>query len=213
MPLVMTALSVGFSPRKVNDPKRQDAIANGQFILIKQSVYEAIGGHESVKDQIVEDKAIAEQVKWNGYRLILADGMQVAQTRMYTSLPEMWEGWTKNIYLGLRDRPSLLWLGVFGAFIALLAALFLPTWPLTGIFWYLNGGGWRAATLILESMSLWAYLFFVRAQVAQRMKFSRWYAFTTPLGAAIFAAMMITSAFRVLSGKGVIWKGRSYTPK
>ncbi|HKI53016.1 MAG TPA: glycosyltransferase family 2 protein, partial [Anaerolineales bacterium] len=116
MPLVMTALSVGFSPRKVNDPSTKDAIANGQFILIKRSVYDAIGGHESVKDNIVEDKAISEQVKWNGYRLIVADGMKVAKTRMYTSLPEMWEGWTKNIYLGLRDQAGLLWLGVFGAF-------------------------------------------------------------------------------------------------
>ena len=33
MPLVMTALSVGFSPRKVNDPSRRDAVADGQFIL------------------------------------------------------------------------------------------------------------------------------------------------------------------------------------
>jgi hypothetical protein len=55
-------------------------------------------------DQIVEDKAISEQVKWNGYRLIVADGTRVASTRMYTSLPEMWEGWTKNVYLGLHDR-------------------------------------------------------------------------------------------------------------
>ena len=111
MPLVMTALSVGFSPRKVNDPKTRDAIANGQFIFIKRSVYDAIGGHESVKDQIVEDKAISEQVKWNGYHLVVADGMQVLSTRMYTSLPTMWEGWTKNIYLGLRDHPSMLLLG------------------------------------------------------------------------------------------------------
>src|SRR5258706_15816350 len=79
MPLVMTALSAGFSPRKVNDPNKKDAIANGQFILIKRSVYNAIGGHESVKDKIVEDKAISEQVKWNGYRLIVADGMKVVR--------------------------------------------------------------------------------------------------------------------------------------
>ena len=39
LPLVMTALSVGFSPRKVNDPARSDAIANGQFIMIKRTVY------------------------------------------------------------------------------------------------------------------------------------------------------------------------------
>ncbi len=88
MPLVMTALSVGFSPRKVNDPNTRDAIANGQFILIKRTVYDAIGGHEKLKNQIVEDKAISEQVKWNGYRLIVADGRGIAQTRMYTDLPD-----------------------------------------------------------------------------------------------------------------------------
>jgi chlorobactene glucosyltransferase len=213
MPLVMTALSVGFSPRKVNDPARKEAIANGQFILIKRSVYDVIGGHESVKDQIVEDKAISEQVKWNGFRLIVADGSQVTQTRMYTSLPEMWEGWTKNIYLGLRDQTSLLWLGVFGAFVALLAALFLPIWPFLGIRWFLNGGGWKAFAVIAESLLLWTYLIYVRAEVSHKMKIARWYAFTTPLGSAVFAAMMLTSAFRVLTGKGVSWKGRLYSPR
>jgi len=213
MPLVMTALSVGFSPRKVNDPKRKDAIANGQFIMIKRSVYDAIGGHESVKDQIVEDKAISEQVKWNGYHLVVADGYAVARTRMYTSLPEMWEGWTKNIYLGLRDQPSLLVLGVFGAFLLLIATLFLPIWPLLGLLWYLQGGGWLAATVIAKSLILWVFLIYVRARVAEAMDISAWYAFTTPLGAAVFAAMMLTSTWKVLSGKGVTWKGRMYTPK
>jgi chlorobactene glucosyltransferase len=213
MPLIMTALSVGFSPRKVNDPERKDAIANGQFILIKRAVYNAIGGHESVKDQIVEDKAIAERVKWNGYRLVVANGYAVARTRMYTSLPEMWEGWTKNIYLGLRDQPSLLVLGVFGAFVLLIAALFLPIWPLLGFFWYQQGGGWLAAAVITKSLILWIFLIYMRARVAQAMDISLWYAFTTPLGAAVFAAMMLTSTWRVLSGRGVTWKGRMYTPK
>ncbi len=213
MPLVMTALSAGFSPRKVNDPTRKDAIANGQFILIKRSVYDAIGGHGSVKDQIVEDKAIAEQVKWNGYRLIVADGMKVARTRMYTSLPEMWEGWTKNIYLGLRDRPSLIWLGVFGAFLALFVAIILPLWPVLGLLWYFKNGGWLGLTVLLESLLLWMYVIKMRVRVAQKMEISPWYAFTLPLGAAVFAAMMITSAVRVISGKGVTWKGRMYAPK
>ena len=210
MPIVMTALSVGFSPRKVNDPKSKDAIANGQFILIKRPVYDAIGGHESVKDQIVEDKAIAEQVKRNGYRLIVADGSAVAQTRMYTSLPEMWEGWTKNIYLGLSDQPSLLLLGVFGAFLLLVTALVLPLWPLFGILWYSQGGGWLALTVIAKSLTLWALVIYARARVASGMGISAWYALTLPLGAAVFAAMMFTSAWRVLSGKGVAWKGRMY---
>jgi len=213
MPIVMTALSVGFSPRKVNDPKSKDAIANGQFILIKRPVYDAIGGHESVKDQIVEDKAIAEQVKRNGYRLIVADGSAVAQTRMYTSLPEMWEGWTKNIYLGLSDQPSLLLLGVFGAFLLLVTALVLPLWPLFGILWYSQGGGWLALTVIAKSLTLWALVIYARARVASGMGISAWYALTLPLGAAVFAAMMFTSAWRVLSGKGVAWKGRMYNAR
>jgi chlorobactene glucosyltransferase len=213
MPIVMTALSVGFSPRKVNDPNSNDAIANGQFILIKRSVYEAIGGHKSVKDQIVEDKAIAEQVKWNGYRLIVANGYSVARTRMYTSLPEMWEGWTKNMYLGLSDRPSLMLLGVFGAFLALVAALILPVWPLLGFFWYLQGGGWLALTVMAESLMLWTIVIYTRVRVSTGMGISPWYALTLPLGAAVFAAMMFTSTWRVLSGKGVTWKGRLYSQK
>ncbi len=213
MPIVMTALSVGFSPRKVNDPNTKDAIANGQFILIKRSVYDAIGGHESVKNQIVEDKAIAERVKWNGYRLVVSNGYAVARTRMYTSLPEMWEGWTKNIYLGLSDRPSLLLLGVFGAFILLVAALVLPLWPLLGVFWHMNGGGGMALGVVAQSIMLWAIVIYVRARIAVGMGISLWYAFTLPLGAAVFAAMMFVSTWRIASGKGVPWKGRMYQTK
>jgi chlorobactene glucosyltransferase len=210
MPLIMTALSVGFSPRKVNDPATKDAIANGQFIMIKRSVYDAIGGHEKVKDKIVEDKAISEAVKWNGYRLIVADGTQVARTRMYTSLPEMWEGWTKNIYLGLREQPSLLALGVFGAFLAVMASLVLPAWSLWGLHWSFHGGGWMASAVIIESLLLWGYLIYARAQIATKMEISPWYAWTTPLGAAVFGAMMFTSAWKVITRRGVTWKGRVY---
>jgi chlorobactene glucosyltransferase len=213
MPIVMTALSVGFSPRKVNDPDTKDAIANGQFILIRRSVYDAIGGHERIKDQIVEDKAIAEQVKWNGYRLIVANGNSMARTRMYTSLSEMWEGWTKNIYLGLSDRPSLMILGAFGAFLALVAALILPLWPVLGLLWYLQSDSWFALTVIAESLILWAIVIYARARVSTGMGLSPCYALTLPLGAALFAAMMFTSAWKIFSHTGVSWKGRMYTRK
>jgi len=213
MPLVMTALSVGFSPHKVNDPQTRDAIANGQYILIKRTVYDAIGGHEKLKNQIVEDKALAEQVKWHGYRLIVADGRGIAQTRMYTDLPSLWEGWTKNIYLGLSDKPAMLLLGAFGAFLALMAAIFLPVWPLLGLLWYVNSGGWMALGVLLQSLAVWAALVFARMQVNAKMGIPRWYALTTPLGAGSFAAMMFTSTFNVLSGQGVTWKGRKYDPK
>jgi chlorobactene glucosyltransferase len=207
LPLVFTGLSFGFPARRVNDPEKPDAIANGQFILIKRAVYQAVGGHTAVRDRIDEDKALAEVVKGAGYRLVLADGRQLARTRMYTSLAEMWEGWTKNIYLGLRDR---LWLLTFGAAMGLIGALVLPLWLLAGFLWLAASGGWSAAVVAGEASLLWAYLLWQRARAASAFGISPLYAFTLPLGALVFTAMMFASAYKVISGRGVEWKGRRY---
>ncbi|MEZ0395030.1 MAG: glycosyltransferase family A protein [Anaerolineales bacterium] len=210
LPLVFTALSVGFSPRKVNDPQRKDAIANGQFIFIRRAVYEAVGGHAAIRDSIVEDKDLAVLVKGAGYRLVMADGRQVAATRMYTSLPEMWEGWTKNIFLGLKSSAGMLLLGALGAFLSLMAALALPLWLAGGLAWYAAGGGSAALVVAGEAALLWGYLIFWRVLALRGMDVPRLYALTVPLGAAVFAAMMFASAWKVLSGQGVTWKGRRY---
>jgi chlorobactene glucosyltransferase len=208
LPLVFTALSVGFSPRRVNDPKYPEAVANGQFILIRRSVYHAVGGYESIRGQVVEDKALAEQVKRSGYRLVVGDGRQVASTRMYTSLNEIWEGWTKNIYLGMRDRVGLL---LVGAVVGLVGALLLPAWLLAGAAWYFTSDAAEAALIAAQAAVLWMVLLAVRARASQAFGISGWYAFTLPLGALIFTAMMLASAYKVISGQGVTWKGRRYT--
>lgn len=208
LPLVFTALSVGFPAERVNDPHKPDAIANGQFILIRRSVYEALGGHQAVRGEIAEDKALAALVKGAGFHLILGDGRQLADTRMYTSLPEIWEGWVKNIYLGMQDRLGLL---LVGAVVGIAAALALPLWTILSVAWAIFGGGWIAVLVAVESLALWGYLLFKRHAVNRAMEISTWYGLTLPLGALIFTAMMLTSAYRVFSGKGVRWRGRTYT--
>ncbi len=210
LPLVMLALSVGFSPRKVNDPNRKDAIANGQFIFISRGVYEAVGGHAAIKKSIVEDKDLAVLVKGKGYRLVVADGREVASTRMYTSLAEMWEGWTKNIYLGLKDDRGLLLLGVFGAFLALWRrCCYRPGG--SGVVLTVTGSSLEGSVVLIEALALWGYLIFWRVLASRGLGIPAWYALTTPLGAGVFGAMMLTSAWNVLSGKGVTWKGRTYS--
>jgi hypothetical protein len=210
LPLVMTAISAGFSPRKVNDPDTRDAIANGQFIFIQRDVYEKTGGHSAIRESIVEDKDLALLIKHSGYRLIIADGRDLAATRMYTSFPEMWEGWTKNIFFGLRGSKSMLLLGAFGAFLALAASLLLPLWGLAGLVWWSAGGGSEALIVVAGAGLLWSYLIFWRVLASRGMGISGWYALTTPLGAGIFATMMLASTWKVLSGRGVTWKGRRY---
>ncbi len=209
-PLVFTALSVGFSPRRVNDPRLPDAIANGQFILIRRSVYEAVGGHAAIRHSIVEDKDLAERVKRQGYRLLLVDGEAVAKTRMYTSLSEIWEGWTKNMYLGLRDNPWRLGLGIFGALLGLAAGLLLPFWIIGGFLWAWQHPQAGNFLIPAEALIAWFYLLFWRIRVALHLNVPLWSTLFTPLGALLFSAMMFTSAWNVLSGRGVRWKGRIY---
>lgn len=207
LPLVFTALSFGFPARRVNDPSKPEAIANGQFILIKSQVYTAVGGHAAVRERIDEDKALAEVVKRAGFRLIMADGRRVARTRMYTSLAEIWEGWTKNIYLGLRDR---LWLLLLGAVVGLLGALLLPFWLGAGLVWFVTSADPVSALVSLEALIVWLHLLAVRLQACRAFQISPLYAFSLPLGSLLFTGMMLASAFNVLSGKGVTWKGRRY---
>jgi chlorobactene glucosyltransferase len=210
LPLVLTALAFGFPPARVNDPRRRDAIANGQFILIRREVLDALGGYASIKSEIAEDKAIAERVKGHGFRLVLADGRAVARTRMYASFAALWEGWTKNIYVGLRNRLPLLVLGVLGVGLLLLASLGLPLWTVAALAWSASGGGPAALAVLGESLVLWAAILFARARAAVTMGIPEVYALTTPLGAAVFAAMMLASAWKVISGSGVLWRGRRY---
>jgi chlorobactene glucosyltransferase len=207
LPLVFLGLSFGFPVERVNDPSRPEAISNGQFILIRRSVYDQIGGHAAVKDRIDEDKALAILVKRAGFHLILADGRKVASTRMYTSLPEMWEGWTKNIYLGLLDR---LWLLLFGALLGVLVSILLPVWLVGGLIWLTTSGSSFAVAVGIEALILWSYLLGRRLEASQAFGIPAWYAFTFPLGALVFTAMMFTSAYDVISGLGVSWKGRRY---
>lgn len=208
MPLVFTALSVGFPADRVNDPSKPDAIANGQFILIRRSVYDSVGGHQAIRGEIAEDKALAVLVKGSGYHLVLGDGRQVAQTRMYTSFPEIWEGWTKNIYLGLQDR---LWLLGIGALIGLVGALALPLWTVLSFARAGSSGSWMAGLAAAQSLLVWSYLVYQRVKACRALHINSWYALTLPLGALVFTLMMFTSTYKVLTGQGITWRGRSYS--
>jgi chlorobactene glucosyltransferase len=206
-PLVFTALSIGFPFERVNDPSKPDAIANGQFILIRKEAYQGAGGHAAVRERIDEDRALAAAVKGAGYRLLIANGWEVASTRMYTTFAEIWEGWTKNIYLGMQGKLGLL---TFGAFVGLLGALVLPVWLLLGIFWILVGGGTAAWVVTLQALLAWAFLLYYRVRAADAFEIPRWYALTLPLGSLMMTAMMFASTYKVLSGQGVSWRGRTY---
>jgi len=185
----------------------RDAIANGQFLLFKRTTYDAIGGHDSVKDEVVEDLALAQGVMRAGHRLSLRLGETAFATRMYRSLGELVAGWSKNIFTaGLqtvspRLRPFVaptsvlvgggLWLAPP---LALLAAL--AGFGGDGLLW------WSAAAVS------WSAIFWVAFTV--RMGAPFYYGLLYPLGASVGRFIFLRSWRR---GRNVEWKGRAYRVK
>ncbi len=83
IPFVYSRLAERYSFARVNDPGLQDAAANGQFLLIRRDVYDAIGGHEAVRARVLEDVALARLVKASGRNIFFGPGQGIVRTRMY----------------------------------------------------------------------------------------------------------------------------------
>ncbi len=73
-------------------------LAVGQFMLFRRLAFEAIGGYAAVRHHAVDDVAVARRLVGHGFRWRLADGSRHISTRMYRSLSEAIDGFTKNIF-------------------------------------------------------------------------------------------------------------------
>jgi len=203
MPSVFLAILGGTGPiGDVGDPAKPDvALFNGQYIMASRVAYEGIGGHGAVRNEIAEDLELARRFKRDGrFRIALTGSDGVAHTRMYHSLREIWDGFTKNFALGLRGRP--LW----GAIAACALACISPVSQLTFIA-ALVTGRWIDAVALAVAMLL------VLTVVAFQMRLMRvpassvlWY----PLGTAFTVAVLAASIALFASGRGVVWRGRRY---
>ena len=105
IPYIYVRLAKLFSYDNVNDPKSPAAAANGQFLMVRRDVYDAIGGHAGVAGEVLEDVAIAMRVKAAGHRIWFASGKGIVRVRMYRSFDAMWQGWKKNLYRLIGGTP------------------------------------------------------------------------------------------------------------
>jgi len=105
IPYIYLRLAKQFSYEKVNDPNSRAAAANGQFLMIRRDVYDAIGGHASVAGEVLEDVALAMRAKAAGHRISFSSGRGIVRVRMYRSFHAMWQGWKKNLYRLMGGTP------------------------------------------------------------------------------------------------------------
>jgi len=105
IPYIYLRLAKRFSYEKVNDPTSPAAAANGQFLMMRRDVYDAIGGHSRVAGEVLEDVALAMRVKAAGHRIWFGPGKGIVCVRMYRSFQAMWQGWKKNLYRLMGGTP------------------------------------------------------------------------------------------------------------
>ena len=107
-PVCALVLMLFFVPQKVNDPARKTAYANGAFMLLLKSCYDAIGGHKRVQGQVNEDIQLARIAKRMAVRLRVAETDDLYRTRMYDSIGAAWSGWSRILYGSLQSMERLL---------------------------------------------------------------------------------------------------------
>lgn len=110
-PFAGLSLMFFFPLPKVNRPKHvEKGFANGQFILVSRTSYDAIGGHEAVRDKFVEDIHLGRRARMQGQGLRVCLGHEILQVRMYSSLREIIRGWSRIFYSAVDFRPAKLWI-------------------------------------------------------------------------------------------------------
>ncbi len=210
MHILLSSFLLGDPFHTVNDPVAERAYAYGQYIICRRSSYLALGGHQSVRDEIVEDHALARVFKEKGYKILVADGKPLYSVRMYTDLESMWQGWTKNLY-SLIDSHVFNLLMIIG----LLNCVVLYPWIELAL----------VGRMLLSGESLSSISGLIGLVTAQFIMLALWfqktsdhheginwrYFFLLPFGSVVVTALFLDAAYLVLTGSQVNWKGRRYT--
>jgi glycosyltransferase involved in cell wall biosynthesis len=201
IPYVYCRLSQKFSFGEVNDPRSEVAAANGQFILIRRDVYEAVGGHASVANEVLEDVALACRVKKAGHLIWFASGKGIVRVRMYRSFSAMWEGWKKNLYQLVSGHGETVSAEIARAVFPVLAILF-ATVSVAGLTESLVAtvAALAAGSLILSVM--------YEGELRRAYFPGRLTIYAIP-GRLLFAAVLWASYRSHLHGR-LEWKGRKY---
>jgi len=177
----------------------------GPVILIAKETYFEIGGHESVKDSIVEDMSLGELLRKRSipYRLFVGDsGLSF---RMYPcGLGCLLQGWIKNLAAGAAKTPPWLFAAVF---LWIASATSVPLHLFRAIAAY----DWLSIAVYGALYFCWVAAVFMLMRRIGRFRFVA--ALLYPLALAAFFALFLVSIIKRIFGFRVRWKGRAIRPK
>jgi hopene-associated glycosyltransferase HpnB len=185
-----------YPPAWIRDSRRRTAGAAGGCILIRRAALERIGGVASIRNELIDDCALARAVKRSGGRVWLGLSGTAAGIRHYRTFGEIGRMISRTAYTQLGYSPLLLAGAVAGLAVTCLAP------PL------LTLAGPRGAA---SGMGAMAWLLMSAAYCPSLWHFKRpWFwAPLLPAIALFYLCATLHSAFAHWRGRGGMWKGRA----
>jgi cellulose synthase/poly-beta-1,6-N-acetylglucosamine synthase-like glycosyltransferase len=192
-----TLFVFGHRPWKVADPKTKDHMGVGAFNLIRRRVYDAVGGYQALRFEVVDDMKLGKVVKKAGYRQRNVYGADLISLRWVTGAMGMVNNLTKNSFAIMSFQ---WWRALLSAF----ALAFLNLMPFFGI-WLAHGWARLPYAVALAS------IFGIYVGMSWESDIPAYYFVLHPIGAALFVYIMLRSMVLTLARGGVVWRGTFYS--
>ncbi|MBX3321467.1 MAG: glycosyltransferase [Phycisphaeraceae bacterium] len=199
--------------RANHEGDRQRPFANGQFMMFRASAYREIGGHEAVREALLEDIAFARLLARAGLRTGLLLAGEAMSCRMYDTWGQFREGW-KRIYIEAANRKSRRLVHA-----SLVARSTGTALPLCGVLCLAMGlgidGGWdplRVAAIAFAGAGLlvWLAALLVAAKAGRS---PLWAIVCHPIGSWLVGGILARAGKELARGVPTRWGGRQYVLK
>ena len=182
---------------------RSFAVAIGQYMLFRRESYFAVGGHEAVKDEVLDDFELAKNIKAAGLRWLFLDGQRQVSCRMYSGWREVYRGLGKNLFAVFGYHAAaffFIWLWMLMAFVV------PPVLLALGLSGMLSPSlAWLAAANTALALFLWSLTVLL-------FRYPLYLAPLYPLVVGNAVAMSFYSMWITVSGRWS-WKGRRLARK
>jgi len=200
---ILTLLPVALIPTR---PEPSLATGNGQLLCFEQTVYERIGGHEIVKNRILEDVLLARTVKAAGFRMLFVDAQDIVYCRMYRSFSAVWSGFSKNLFAFYNySLPFALGALLLNILLFVAPVVFMISAPLL----HLSDTVRLLATIAYLLPVLMRILLTLRFTHVQRIEMLL-LCFLHPISIALECLILLNSIRWHYRKRGTVWKGREY---
>jgi hopene-associated glycosyltransferase HpnB len=182
--------------RWVSDPHHRTAAAAGGTMLLSRAALDRVQGVSRIRSALIDDVALAREVKRGGHRIWLGHAEQAVSERRYPALADVWEMIARTAYVQL-DFSLWMLAGTVLGMLLLYAAPVIATVACTGPARWAALAGW-----ILMAAAFQPTL--------RRYRRSPGWGLFLPAIAAFYLGATVASAMRFYTGKGGRWKNRTY---